>query len=91
MVVCQTKNGGLFWSAPGESDTIFTVSSQLNATARRGIFTVTLVNISGSTIVSTAVAHNVQLMNNGSSLVCADSSNVANFRKVTLIVRGMMV
>ena len=88
VVVCRTNDGGLYWMATGEPDTLYDNSSQINATGRRGIFTVRLDSKNGGMFVSTAVARNVQLMNNASSIKCTDYS-LANSRKVTLIVRGI--
>ena len=90
VVVCRTNDGGLFWMVVGESNTRFGGSTQINTTEQRGIFTVRLDSKNASIFVSTAVARNVQLINNRSSIACSDN-NLDNSLKVTLIVLGMMV
>ena len=90
VVVCWTNDGGVYWMATGVSDIIFDIFSQINKTVQQGIFTMRLDSKNGSNFVSTAVAHNVQLMNNRSRIVCTDYS-LANSLRVTLIVLGMMV
>ena len=71
---CITDTGALIWGIDG-SNQVFFEPEQLNSIASLGIFALSLINITGTTLVSTATVHDVIIENNGTIIACSDSNN----------------
>ena len=69
---CVTDTGVLVWGIDGINHVFYEAgqSSQL-----LDIFTVNLINITGTTFVSTATVHNARIENNGTIITCSDNNN----------------
>ena len=75
MFTCTTDTGLLIWDTNGETqNAVFFEPEQLNSTEYLGIFTTSLINITGNTFVSTATVYNVSIENDGTIIICSDSS-----------------
>ena len=73
---CTTDTGALIWYINGTTQNAFFIEAdQLNSTESLDIFTLSLIDIIGATLVSTATVQNVNIENNGTIIICSDINN----------------
>ena len=74
MFTCTTDTGSLIWYTSGTTQNeVFFKPEQLNSTQYLGIFTLSLINTTGNTFVSTATVYNVSIEDDGTIIICSDS------------------
>ena len=91
VITCTIDTGTLVWGINGTSqNTVFFESGQLNFTETLGIFTISLINITGNTsFVSTATVYNVSIEDDGTIITCSDSIHMNQTKKLKVRTSGM--
>ena len=86
---CVTDTGRLVWDLTYDNiKHSFHSPAQINVPVTEGVFTLTLLNVTNTTYQSTAVAHNISVDYNWTTVKCSDAwlSSTSNNKQLFVII-----